>query len=344
MKQSSNINHYKEKIIELADKLLEKEKECSYLSALKSVHEMRIEALEKQLTDDKRYKDLIEHIEQQDNKITSLIKERDNYRDLFESSDKLVTEKQFEINGLTRKFSEILDRCFHAEKQRDNYKNDYEYVEECFQAEREARYKLEDEIKVLKGQKAYPCISLECNDITSESSSLYFCFSYDDKVLLANNVPRLIFKSYFQIHASVNRLGLTYHITCPHVLNPKTDKPYVYFKVLHDTKQLLDYDRPLDWMNYCNNKSNKDIEYKEFQRYCFLGVNNRLHLCVSANKFILLDRQPEDWVQKSDRWKIVYDDITKEGLVQIYDTTSIKAVTYYIENGRKINKIIGEQV
>ena len=135
----------------------------------------------------------------------------------------------------------------------------------------------------------------------------------------------------------MTRLGLTYHITCPPVLNPKTDKPYVYFKVLHDTKQLIDYDRPLDWMNYCNNKSNKDIEEKEFQKYCFLGVNGRLHLCTSASKFILLDMQPEDWIQKSDRWKIFYDDRTEEGLVQIYDNVSLKAVTYYIENDRKID-------
>lgn len=108
MKTSNNIEHYKEKIIELADKLLEKEKECSYLSALKNVHEMRIESLEKQITDDKRYKDLIEHIEQQDNKITSLI------------------------------------------KQRDNYKNDYEYAEECFQAERSRRWELEEQLNKIK--------------------------------------------------------------------------------------------------------------------------------------------------------------------------------------------------
>ena len=108
MKKSNNIEHYKEKIVELADKLLEKEKECSYLSALKNVHEMRIESLEKQITDDKRYKDLIEHIEQQDNKITSLI------------------------------------------KQRDNYKNDYEYAEECFQAERNRRWELEEQLNKIK--------------------------------------------------------------------------------------------------------------------------------------------------------------------------------------------------
>ena len=108
MKKANNIEKYKAKIIELADKLLEKEKECSYLNALKSVHEMRIEALEKQLNDDKRYKDLIEHIEQQDNKITSLI------------------------------------------KQRDNYKNDYEYAEECFQAERNRRWELEEQLNKIK--------------------------------------------------------------------------------------------------------------------------------------------------------------------------------------------------
>jgi hypothetical protein len=108
MKKSNKIDLYKKKIIELADKLLEKEKECSHLSALKSVHEMRIESLEKQLKDDKRYKDLIEHIAQQDNKITSLI------------------------------------------KQRDNYKNDYEYAEECFQAERSRRWELEEQLNKIK--------------------------------------------------------------------------------------------------------------------------------------------------------------------------------------------------
>lgn len=108
MKTSNNIEHYKEKIIELADKLLEKEKECSQLSALKSVHEMRIESLEKQLTDDKRYKDLLEYIKQMEDKITSLI------------------------------------------KQRDNYKNDYEYAEECFQAERSRRWELEEQLNKIK--------------------------------------------------------------------------------------------------------------------------------------------------------------------------------------------------
>ena len=114
MKQSTNIDHYKKKIIELADKLLEKEKECSYLKELSKVHENRIINLEKQLNDDKRYKDLIEHIEQQDNKITSLI------------------------------------------KQRDNYKNDYEYAEECFQAERNRRWELEEQLnKVREAVKDY---------------------------------------------------------------------------------------------------------------------------------------------------------------------------------------------
>ena len=68
MKKSNKIDPYKKKIIELADKLLEKEKECSYLKELKRVHECRIINLEKQLDDDKRYKDLMNHIEQQDNK------------------------------------------------------------------------------------------------------------------------------------------------------------------------------------------------------------------------------------------------------------------------------------
>ena len=235
------------------------------------------------------------------------------------------------------------DKITSLIKQRDNWKADCEYNEQCFQAEREARYKLEDEIKVLKGEKKYPCISLECNDITGESSSLYFCFSYDEKVLLANNVPKLIFKSYFQIHASVARLGLIYHITCPPVLNPKTNKPYVYFKVLHDTKQLIDYDRPLDWMNYCNNKSNKDIEEKEFQRYCFLGPYNCLNVYLSEIDFIMLDRNPELWIQKSDSWRILYDDKTREGFVQIYDKVSPKTVTYYIE-GNTVKKVIDEQL
>ena len=219
MKKSENINHYKEKVIELADKILEKDKRIKELEESSRCLEKFCDSLAGQCNCCKsRLADNFQkHIDQADNKITSLIKER------------------------------------------DNYKSDYEYAEKCFQSERELRYKLEDEIKVLKGEKKYPCISLECNDITGESSSLYFCFSYDEKVLLANNVPKLFFKSYFQIHASVDRLGLTYHITCPPVLNPKTNKPYIYFKVLHDTKQLIDYDRPLDWMNYCNNKSNKNI-------------------------------------------------------------------------------------
>ena len=220
MKKSNNIEeHYKEKVIELADKLLEKDKKIKELEEHSNCLEKYCDSLSSTCNccKSKLSNDYQKYIDQADGKITSLIKER------------------------------------------DNYKNDYEYAEKCFQAEREARYKLEDELKVLKGEKRYPCISLECNDITGESSSLYFCFSYDEKVLLANNVPKLVFESYFQIHASVDRLGLTYHITCPPVLNPKTDKPYVYFKVLHDTKQLIDYDRPLDWMNYCNGKSNVSV-------------------------------------------------------------------------------------
>ena len=250
MKHSNNVDHYKEKIIELADKLLEKEKECSHLSALSNIHEMRIESLEKQLVELESYS---------------------------KSLDKFILEKQLQINGLEHQVSELVDRCIHAEKQRDNYKNDYDYVEECFQAEREARYKLEDEIKVLKGQKSYPCISLECNDITGESSSLYFCFSYDEKVLLANNVPKDINKNMFEIHISVDRLGLTYHISNPSYFDEKGN-PYIYFKILHDTKQLIDYNRPLVWMNYCNNRSNRDIIRK------LVLINNKEE--KNRNKFI----------------------------------------------------------
>lgn len=108
MKQSTNIDHYKEKIIELADKLLAKEKECSYLSSLRSVHEMRIDYLEKQIQDDKKYQDLLEYIKQMEDKITSLIKQRDNYR------------------------------------------SDYEYAEECFQAERNRRWELEEQLNKIK--------------------------------------------------------------------------------------------------------------------------------------------------------------------------------------------------
>ena len=210
MKKSNNIEHYKEKVIELADSILEKDKQIKELSD-------KLNCLEKYCNSlygtcncckSKLSNDYQKYIDQADGKITSLIKER------------------------------------------DNYKNDYEYAEKCFQAEREARYKLEDELKVLKGEKRYPCISLECNDITGESSSLYFCFSYDEKVLLANNVPKDINKDMFEMHAVVDRLGLTYHISCPSYLNEK-GKPYIYFKILHDTKQLIDYDRPLKWMNYC---------------------------------------------------------------------------------------------
>ena len=150
MKTSKNIEHYKAKIIELADKLQEKEKECSYLKELSKVHEKRIINLEKQLNNDKRYKDLIEHIEQQNNEITSLIEERNKYKDLFESLDTLVTEKQFEINGLQHKLSEVADMCIRVEKQRDNYKNDYEYAEECFQAERNKRWELEEQVNKIK--------------------------------------------------------------------------------------------------------------------------------------------------------------------------------------------------
>lgn len=351
MKSSKNLDKYKSKIIELADKLLEKEKECSYLKELSKVHECRIINLEKQLDGDKKYKDLLNHIEQQDNKITSLIKERDNYKDLFESLDKFVTEKQLEINSLTRKLSETFDRCDHAEKQRDNWKADCEYNEKCFQAEREARYKLEDEIKVLKGEKTYPCISLECNDITGESSSLYFCFSYDDRVLLANNVPRHISIDKFIIkscYIDSSKGGLIYEIEylLPQIIGDKL--PYntcnVNFEVCYDLKKVISSCIPICWNNYCNNKSNKDIKDNYFQRYCFLGPYNCLNVCLSEIDFIMLDRNPEDWIQKSDRWKIFYDDKTREGLVQIYDKLSLKAVTYYIEGNTVKKVIISEQI
>ena len=227
---------------------------------------------------------------------------------------------------------QIEDKIASLIKERDNYKSDYEYAEKCFQAERETRYKLEDEIKVLKGEKKYPCISLECNDITGESSSLYFCFSYDEKVLLANNVPKLIFKSYFQIHASVDRLGLTYHITCPPVLNPKTDKPYVYFKILHDTKQLIDYDRPLDWMNY---KKDKNLEISRFEPY--ISINDKgINLQISQIKNIHLDIA--DRILKCRDNKIWYDPDTGDGLVQIYSFDSKIATTYYIKNNKMVYK------
>ena len=275
-----------------------------------------------------KYDNLKEHAEYLEKYCNSLSGHYNCYRSKFESN------YQEYIKQMEDKITSLI-------KQRDNWKADCEYNEQCFQAEREARYKLEDEIKVIKGQKTYPCISLNCNDITGESSSLYFCFSYDDRVLLANNVPKYINKSMFEIYISVDRLGLTYYISCPSYFDEK-GKPYIYFKVLHDTKQLIDYDRPLDWMNYCNNKSNKDIKDNYFQRYCFLGVNNRLYVCVSKNKYIMLDMQPESWIQKSDKWKILYDSNTRNGLVQIYDSMSVKAVTYYIENDRKSNKVIGE--
>lgn len=243
------------------------------------------------------------------------------------------------------------DKIASLIRQRDNWKADCEYNEECFQAEREAKYRLEDEINVLKGQKIYPCISMNCNDITGESSSLYFCFSYDDRVLLANNVPGSISMDKFVIkscYIDSAKGGLIYEIEylLPQFIGDKL--PYsicnVKFEVSYDLKKVISSCIPRGWNNYCNHKSNKDVENNYFQRKCFLGVNNRLHLCISANKFILLDMQPELWIQKSDKWKIWYDDKTKEGLVQIYDNISIKVVTYYIENDKQINKIVSEQI
>ena len=246
-------------------------------------------------------------------------------------------------NNYQNYIKQMDDKIVSLIKQRDNYKNDYEYAEECFQAEREARYKLEDEIKVLKGQKTYPCISMNCNDITGESSSLYFCFSCEDRILLANNIPGNISMDKFVIkscYIDSSKGGLIYEVECllPHNICD------VKFEVSYDLKKVISSCIPIGWNNYCNHKSNKDVEDNYFQRHCFLGVNNRLYVCVSADKFILLDMHPENWVQKSDRWKIFYDDKTKDGLVQIYDKLSLKAATYYIE-GNKVKKvIIGEQI
>ena len=237
------------------------------------------------------------------------------------------------------------DKITSLIKQRDNWKADCEYNEQCFQAEREAKYRLEDEIKVLKGQKTYPCISMNCNDITGESSSLYFCFSYDDKVLLANNIPGNINMDKFIIGTSLNFKGeLIYHIG---YVEPIIDSLHTMWRLEVDinssSKNIIRSCIPRGWNNYCNHKSNKDVEDNYFQRYCFLGVNNSLYVCISADKFILLDMHPENWVQKSDRWKILYDSNTKNGLIQIYDELALKTVTYYIE-GNNVKKVIGEQL
>lgn len=207
----------------------------------------------------------MDYIEQQDNKITSLIKERDNYKDLFESSDKLVTEKQFEINGLYRRISEVASKCIQAEKQRDNWKADCEYNEECFQAEREARYRLEDEIKVLKGEKTYPCLSLNCNDITGESSSLYFCFSYDDRLLLADNVPKYIYTDQFIVmQAPVDRK--IYHVAYASPLFQGTSKPYdmarAEFEISADSKAITRSIIPTGWLSVNKNKKYSLANYE----------------------------------------------------------------------------------
>lgn len=279
MKESKNIKRYKEKIIELADKLQEKEKECSYLKELSKVHENRIINLEKQLDDDKRHKGLMDHIEQQDNKITSLIKERDNYKDSVESLDKFVTEKQLEINSLHRRLSEVADTCIQAEKQRDNWKADCEYNEQCFQAEREARYRLEDEIKVLKGQKTYPCLSLNCNDITGESSSLYFCFSYNERLLLADNVPKYISTDQFiVVHTSTDHntcnYAKTYHVVYASPLFQGTSKPYdmarAEFDIAVDLKAITRSIIPTSWLSVNKNKKYSLANY-ELNYY---GVEN----------------------------------------------------------------------
>ena len=246
-------------------------------------------------------------------------------------------------NNYQNCIKQMEDKIASLIKQRDNWKADCEYNEECFQAEREAKYRLEDEIKVLKGQKTYPCISINFNDISGESSSLYFCFSYNDRVLLANNIPGNISMDKFIIGTSLNFKGeLIYHIG---YVEPIIDSLHTMWRLEVDinssSKNIIRSCIPRGWNNYCNHKSNKDVEDNYFQRYCFLGVNNRLHLCVSTSKFILLDMQPEDWIQKSDRWKIFYDNKTREGLVQIYDKLSLKAATYYIEDD-KVKKVINE--
>lgn len=245
MKESKNIEHYKEKIIELADKLLEKENGCLRLSALKSIHEMQLEGLDKELMAQKAQ---------------------------LESLDKLVQEKQFEINGLRSRLSEVVDKCIHAEKQRDNWKADCEYNEQCFQAEREARYRLEDEIKVLKGQKTYPCISMSCNDITGESFSLYFCFSYDERLLLADNVPNYINTDQFIVmHTSIDHDNTynyvnTYHVAyvCP--LFQGTSKSYdmarAEFDISVDSKTITRSIIPTSWLSANKNKKYSLANYE----------------------------------------------------------------------------------
>ena len=179
-------------------------------------------------------------------------------------------------------------------------------------------------------------------------SSLYFCFSYDDRVLLANNVPGDISMDKFVIkscYIDSAKGGLIYEIE--YLLPPFTGDmlPYnifnVKFEVSYDLKKVISSCIPKGWNNYCNHKSNKAIKDNYFQRYCFLGVNNSLYVCVLADKFILLDMHPENWVQKSDRWKILYDSNTKNGSVQIYDELALKTVTYYIK-GDNVKKVIGK--
>ena len=122
MKKANDIEKCKAKIIELADKLLEKEKECSYLKELTRVHECKINSLEKQLDDDKRYKDLIEYIEQQDNKITSLIKQRDNYKNDYD-----YAEECFQAERSRRwELEEQLNKVREAVKDDKN-----EFYEKC---------------------------------------------------------------------------------------------------------------------------------------------------------------------------------------------------------------------
>ena len=251
---------------------------------------------------------------------------------------KLETNYQTYINQMEDKIASLI-------AQRDSWKADCEYNAQCFQAEREARHKLEDEIKVLKGQITYPCILLNCNNSTGESSSLYVCFSYDDKVLLANNVPKHINKENFIINADCSKGSLIYEVE---YLLPQfvgDERPYdtcaVKFEVSYDLKKVISSCMPKSWNTCCHHK---DVRDNHFQKYCFLSSNDRLYVRVSTDRLILLDAHPEIWVQKSYRWKILCDDNnTKNSVVQIYDEASLKSVTYYIEDDR-VKKVISEQI
>ena len=258
MKKSENINHYKEKVIELADKLLEKDKRIKELEESSKCLEKFCDSLAGQCNccKSRLANNYQKHIDQADSKITSLIKER------------------------------------------DNYKSDYEYAEKCFQSERELRYKLEDEIKVLRGKKTYPCISLECNDVTGESSSLYFCFSYDEKVLLANNVPKYVDKDKFILKCyidSTTSYGLTYVIEYLHPAFYGNKLPLntcdVNFEVSYDLKELVKCTVPNEWMNYCNNKSNKNTAITP--KYHLSNYKIRIEVVDSVYHYIYLVDEKE---------------------------------------------------